>query len=124
VQYSALSADHDHHRMSAIRLGHNAVDRLDWVDSGRSCRSRVTVAVVAFSRLAIERGGWESDVQSLTGLALSLALAGAFPLPLRHNLIDIQRAESGWRSFHRGCIDFGDLDVERGNPMTDSRFVL
>jgi len=48
----------------------------------------------------------------------------AGPAPLRHDLIDVQRAEARRRPLHHGRIDLGDLDVERVDPTTDGRFVV
>jgi hypothetical protein len=39
-------------------------------------------------------------------------------------LIDVQRAEARRRPLHHGRVDLGDLDVERGDPTTDGRFVV
>jgi hypothetical protein len=44
-----------------------------------------------------------------------------FASPLRHDLIDVQRAEACRRSLHHSRVDLGDLDVERGDPTSDGQ---
>src|SRR5579871_1934925 len=48
---------------------------------------------------------------------------GRLPPPPRDDLIDVQRAQARRRTLHHGCVDLGDLDVERGDPTADSGFV-
>src|SRR5262249_36101206 len=62
------------------------------------------------------RGGRESG-------ELLLGIGGARLPPARHDLFDIQRAETRRRPLHDGRIDLGDLDIESGQPTADSRFV-
>src|SRR5262249_5807538 len=50
-------------------------------------------------------------------------IGGAGPLPTRHDLIGVERAEARRRPLDHGRVDLGDLDVERGDPTTDGRFV-
>jgi hypothetical protein len=44
--------------------------------------------------------------------------------PLRNDPIDVQRAKARRRSLHHSRVDLGDLNVERDDPTTDSRFVV
>src|SRR6516165_4718010 len=62
------------------------------------------------------RGSRETEVLRRIGRA--------GPPPTRQDLIDVQRAEARRRPLHSSCVDLGDLDVERGDPMTDGRFVV
>src|ERR1043166_1304681 len=51
-------------------------------------------------------------------------IAGAGPPPTRYDLIHVQRAEARRWPLHHGRVDLGDLDIERGEPMTDGCFVV
>jgi hypothetical protein len=57
------------------------------------------------------RGSRETQVLRMIG--------GVGAPPTRQDLIDVQRAEARRRPLHHGRVDLGDLDVERGDPMTD-----